>query len=137
MAPHEAARLEGVTLRVSDIVIPTVQQALIVEGAGGVLVPLNEEGETIVDLYKATELPIILVSRNYLGSINHTLLTIEALRNRGCEIKGIIYNGEPSPHTEAIIAKFTGIKTLLHVPMAKEVDAHFVQEQAKRLRPNL
>jgi dethiobiotin synthetase len=137
MAPHEAARLEGKTLRVKDIIFPSHDKPIVLEGAGGVLVPLNDEGETIADVYKASGLPVILVSRNYLGSINHTLLTIEALKNRGCEIKGVIYNGDPSPHTEDIIAKFTGINTLLHVPLATEVNAAFVQEQAKRLQPNL
>lgn len=137
MAPHEAARLEHVDLSVESVTFPPSPQPLVLEGAGGVSVPLNMKGETILDLYKQSGLPIIIVSRNYLGSINHTLLTIESIRAKGCEIHGIIYNGERSQHTEEIIEKMTSIRTLLHIPAVPEITPEFIQAQAILLKNQL
>lgn len=134
MAPHKAAEIDGVQLELSKIAFPETDQPLILEGAGGVLVPLNEKGETILDMYKKSKLPVIIVSRHYLGSINHTLLTIQAIRAQGLPLAGIIYVGDPSEHTEDIIEKFTQVKFLGRVPMATEVNAAFVQEQANEFK---
>jgi dethiobiotin synthetase len=134
MAPHKAAELDGVEIRLSDIEFPTTDQPLILEGAGGVLVPLNEKGETILAIYKKSKLPVIVVSRHYLGSINHTLLTIQALQSAGLAIAGIIYVGDASSHTEHIIEKLTKVKALGRVPIVQKVDSAFIQSQANEFK---
>ena len=134
MAPHKAAELDGVEIRLSDIEFPKTDQPLILEGAGGVLVPLNEKGDTILDVYKKSKLPIILVSRHYLGSINHTLLTIQAIKAAGLSLAGIIYVGDESEHTEHIIEKLTSVKSLGRVPIASEVNSTFIKEQANEFK---
>jgi dethiobiotin synthetase len=135
MAPHEAANLEQVQIRLDNIPVPP-DAPLVLEGAGGILVPLNENGETILDVYQKSQLPVIVVSRHYLGSINHTLLTLEVLKSRGCPIHGIIYVGS-SPHSVAIIERFTGIRTLGEIPSVEEVTPEFVAAQADLIKPFL
>ncbi|MCC5922342.1 MAG: dethiobiotin synthase [Crocinitomicaceae bacterium] len=133
MAPHEASNLENIVICLEDIQFPkNIVKPLVLEGAGGILVPLNEKGETILDLYAASALPIILVSRNYLGSINHTLLTVAAIQQRNIPIAGIIYTDEPSAHTEKIIEKFTKIKKLGNVLLPEHIDADFIRSEARR-----
>ena len=92
MSPHAAADRDGVRIELSQIRSPQTTNDLVIEGAGGLLVPLNEK-ETILDLVE-NDYKILVVSRNYLGSINHTLLTIEALKARGKKVSGVIFNGE-------------------------------------------
>lgn len=133
MAPHEAAKLENIEMSIKDINLPkNTSKPLVLEGAGGILVPLNEKGETVLDLYAASGLPILLVARNYLGSINHTLLTIAAIQQRNLQIAGIIYTDKPSSHTEEIIEKFTKVKKLGNVLLPELIDAEFIQSEAKR-----
>lgn len=131
MAPHAAAAREGIALTLDAISFPKSQQPLILEGAGGVLVPLNDKGETFLDIYEKAQLPIIVVSRHYLGSINHTLLTVEALRLRGLTIAGIIFVGTENKESEDIIEKFTKSKSLGRVVLTETIDATFIQEYAK------
>ncbi len=101
MSPHAAAAIDEVEVRGEDIIRPITSNHLIIEGAGGLLVPINKE-ETILDLIQPED-KIVLVSRHYLGSINHTLLSIEALKNRGFNKIGIIFSGNEHPTTESII----------------------------------
>jgi len=104
-SPHIAAANDGVEIELNKLVIPkSVNNNLIIEGAGGLLVPLNAN-DYVVDLIKHFNCEVVLVSRNYLGSINHTLLSMEALKSRGCKIAGIIFNGERNKSTEEIILK--------------------------------
>lgn len=130
MSPHAAAAIDGVSIRVKDFTLPTTQYPLIVEGAGGLLVPLNEQ-ETILDLIVHLQLPAILVSRNYLGSINHTLLSIAQLEQRNIPIAGIIFNGETVPSTESIITQMSGLPVLLRVPELSEVSLATIEKMAK------
>ena len=101
MSPHAAAQIDKVEVRVSNIKRPITSNHLIIEGAGGLLVPINQE-ETILDLM-GPEDNIVLVSRHYLGSINHTLLSVETLKKRGYNKIGIIFSGNKHPSTESII----------------------------------
>ncbi len=137
MAPHAAAALENIEIDLGKIEIPNTTKPLILEGAGGVLVPLNVKGETIADIHLKSGLPVIIVSRNYLGSINHTMLTIEALKSRGLIIEGIIYTDTPSPHTEQIIEKLTAVKKIANIPLNEDVNAEFIRRQAKLIREYL
>src|SRR5690606_24903398 len=92
-SPHAAADIDGVKIQLKDFKLPQTNNTLIIEGAGGTLVPLNEK-DFMVDLMLHLNVEIIVVADLYLGSINHTLLTIEALKNRNLKIKGIIFNGD-------------------------------------------
>jgi dethiobiotin synthetase len=130
MSPHAAAEIDGVTIQAGDFEIPIVSGNLIIEGAGGLMVPVNANGLVYIDLFQDWNIPVILISRHYLGSINHTLLSVEALRSRNIPIHGIVYVGDENTHTESIIAKITELTVIGRIPMVDEVNASFIQEQA-------
>ena len=131
MSPHAAAKLEGIEINVSDFKMPETNNSLIIEGAGGLMVPLNANGDLLIDARLKTEPEIILVSQNYLGSINHTLLTVDALKHRKLIIAGIIFNGTSNPESEEIILKKSGLKCLGRIPQVEKIDREFVLQQAK------
>ena len=128
MSPHAAAKLDGVTISAKKIKRPMTENNLVIEGAGGLLVPINN-GETIADLIKKED-QVIVVSRHYLGSINHTLLTIEALKARNLNVLGIIFSGSEHPSTESIISKMTGVSILGRIDEEPYFDANVVKEYA-------
>ena len=134
MSPHAAARIDGVQIAKEDLNLPAVSGNLIVEGAGGLLVPFNDDGLLFADLLEYWGLPTIVVSRHYLGSINHTLLTMETLKKRGVEVAGIIFVGNENNETEQVIKSVTGVKVLGRIPVAKELNDKFIQEQAKQFQ---
>jgi dethiobiotin synthetase len=112
VSPHLAAELEGKQIVLVDLKLPETQNTVIIEGAGGLLVPLNSK-DFVVDLISYFEAEAVLVVKHYLGSINHTMLSIEALNRRGIKIAGIIFNGDRNPASEKIILQhhsfdFTG-----------------------------
>ncbi|WKK65287.1 dethiobiotin synthase [Lutimonas zeaxanthinifaciens] len=110
MSPHAAAEIDKIEIDIDKIIEPKTENHLVIEGAGGLLVPLNSQ-DTIIDLIKK-EYKIILVSRHYLGSINHTLLSINELRRRGLTISGIIFNGNEHPTTEHIIKEIGKVEVI-------------------------
>ncbi|HET8829364.1 MAG TPA: dethiobiotin synthase [Pelobium sp.] len=134
-SPHYSAELDGVEIKLSSINLPKTPNNLIVEGAGGLMVPLNQQ-DLIIDLINKLGLEVILVSKNYLGSINHTLLSVEALKSRNIPIKGIIFNGDKNEATESIIIKMTGLKVIAHIPVLPVIDQQNVKALAKNLRFN-
>lgn len=101
-SPHEAARVDGVNLHLSDFVLPQFDKTTLVEGAGGIMVPLNDNGLTYLDVFESWNLPIIVVTKHYLGSINHTLLTLETLINRRLTIACLVINGDRHEPSERI-----------------------------------
>ena len=133
MSPHAAAAIDGVEIQITDIQKPELEGNLILEGAGGIMVPINEKGDTYLDVFEQLNLPIIIVSRNYLGSINHSLMTIEMIQNRGIEIKGVIFSGPSNEATENIILSKTKTKCLARIPEANEVNKAFIQAQAEKI----
>ncbi|MEM1359926.1 MAG: dethiobiotin synthase [Bacteroidota bacterium] len=137
-SPHYAARLDDVSISLDDFALPqTFGQPLIVEGAGGLLVPINDR-ETVADLIAHLDLPVILASRHYLGSINHTLLSVDYLRKRGIPIAGLIYSGgDDSPETVRIITAQTGIIPLVELPELPEVNQANVRRMAEEYGPQL
>jgi len=135
MSPHAAAKIDGVSLSLKKIQRPKTQNNLVIEGAGGLLVPLNDT-QTITDLIHPLD-KVIVVSRHYLGSINHTLLTIEALKSRGIPIFGIIFNGEKHPSTETIIAKMSGISILGRIDQEPYFDQNVVKQYAQDFKSKL
>src|SRR5438876_5618667 len=101
-SPHAAARSQGIRIVIADMVPPETARPLIIEGAGGVLVPLNDT-ELMVDFFEKLDAHVVLVSQHYLGSINHTLLSAEALKSRRIPVLGIVFNGNRNPETEGVI----------------------------------
>ena len=135
MSPHASATIDGIRIDLSKIEPPATANDLVIEGAGGLLVPLNEK-ETILDLIHE-DYKIIVVSRNYLGSINHTLLTLDALRNKGLQVSGIIFNGEEVPTTESIIESLGEVPVLGRLEWEENVDAAWISKCAGQFRSKL
>mgnify|MGYP002633026298 CR=1 FL=1 len=130
MSPHAAAEIDGVKIELSEFEIPKVDGNLIIEGAGGIMVPLNKGGLTFLDVIESWKLPTVIVSKHYLGSINHSLLTSEVLKSRGVDVIGFIFVGEENKATEEIILKSTGLPMITRIPMAENVDKEFVIKQS-------
>ncbi|PPK85557.1 dethiobiotin synthetase [Neolewinella xylanilytica] len=120
-SPHYAARVDGVEIHLTDFTLPSTERPLLVEGAGGLLVPLNEQA-CMIDLAAHLNLPVILVSRHYLGSINHTLLSLEVLRKRNIECAGVIFSGGDNPESARIIEKLGQVQVLASLQELEEVD---------------
>ncbi len=134
-SPHYAAALDGITIEIENIKEPQTKNHLVIEGAGGVFVPLNDS-ECVVDLIKP-KYKVIVVSRHYLGSINHTLLTIEALKSRKIDIAGIIFSGYENKATESIILNKTGVKHIGRIEEEPYFDQNVIKEYADLFRENL
>ena len=133
MSPHASAEKAGIEIDLNLIQLPPTNNNLIIEGAGGLMVPVNRN-TLYIDLIKKFNAEVILISRNYLGSINHTLLSAEALMVRNIPVKGIIFNGNENEATESVILNMTGFKLLGRIDEGKIVDKFFVLEQAERFR---
>ncbi len=134
-SPHYAAAQEGIVIDLKKIEEPTTQNHLVIEGAGGLLVPLNET-ETITDLIQS-DYRVVVVSRHYLGSINHTLLTIEALKNRAIPIAGLIFSGHENQATESIILSKTGTPFIGRVDQEPLFDSTVISYYAQKFKENL
>lgn len=132
MSPHAAAKIDGVEITAAKVKRPTPTNTIVIEGAGGLLVPISEK-ETILDLIMPSD-KIILVSRHYLGSINHTLLSLEALKNRGLNCFGIIFNGNKNEASESVILKMTGVNFLGRIEEEPYFDKNVVKEYAEEFR---
>ena len=115
LSPHEAACRAGVRIDMSSFQLPDGDSPLIVEGAGGLMVPLNDDNY-IVDLIKQLELPAILVCRTTLGTINHSLLSLEALRSRDIPVAGVILSGPDLPHNRIAIETYGRVPVIAHIP---------------------
>ena len=120
LAPHEAARREGVSIDMAKLIGPQDDRLLIVEGAGGLLVPLNEQ-DYVIDLIEDLNLPVILVARSTLGTINHTLLSLEALRRRALVVAGVVINGPESPHNRAALERYGKTQVIVEIPQLDTV----------------
>lgn len=131
-SPHAASKAEGVEVILEKFILPNTTNSLIVEGAGGLMVPLNEES-FVIDLIQYLNVQVILVANLYLGSINHTLLSIEALKARNIPIEGIIFNGESNPESERIILKHSGLRVLLRIDPEPLIDSEVVNKYARLL----
>jgi len=134
-SPHAAAKIDGITLEVKNFLAPAAK-TLVIEGAGGCLVPLNDD-EFVIDLIAHFHAEIILVADLYLGSINHTLLTLEALKKRSLPVKGIIFNGESNPESERIILRHAGVPCLLRIARESQIDAATVKRYAEQIKNNI
>jgi len=132
-SPHQSAREEGIIIDLNNFTLPETSNNLIVEGAGGLMVPLNDE-HFIIDLIQKLNIPTVLVVKNYLGCINHTLLSIMALEQRKIKLKYIILNGNFPVDTERIILKnIQPETTIIKIPHLEEITIENIETAAKQL----
>ena len=129
-SPHASAAAQGVVIEAERLTLPETERFLVVELAGGLLVPLNDHTLNI-DMAQRWGLPVIVVANYYLGSINHTLLSIEALRRRNIDISGLVFNGDPVAETRSIILSYSGLDSLLDIPHTDSVSPSFVAARAR------
>lgn len=139
-SPHLAAALDGITIDLKKIKEPSPdsyrdKNSLVIEGAGGIFVPLNET-DCVIDLIQK-DYKVIVVSRHYLGSINHTLLTVEALQNRKIKVAGIVFSGDENKSSEAIILNKTGLKFIGRIEEEPYFDQNVIKYYADIFRDNL
>lgn len=113
-SPHWAAEIENVKLELGDMEWPVCAETILVEGAGGPLVPINNS-ELVIDVAVKFQLPVILVVRHYLGSINHTLGAIEAIRSRGLQLLGLVISGSEHPSSEMVITQMKNTPILARI----------------------
>lgn len=131
MSPHASAEIDSVKIDIKKIKEPATKNNLVIEGAGGLLVPLNDK-HTILDIIQP-DYKVIVVSRHYLGSINHTLLTVKLLQEKGFDVS-IIFSGEEYPTTESIIKKMTKVNVIGRIDEEPYFDKNVVREYAKKFK---
>ncbi|SKB31909.1 dethiobiotin synthase [Maribacter arcticus] len=129
MSPHAAAEIDGIRIDRFHINEPETENNLIIEGSGGILVPLNEE-DTLFDIIMP-DYKVVVVSRNYLGSINHSLLTINWLQYKGYEVS-VLFSGESNPQTENIILLKTGVSSLGRIDEEEKFDKEVIKKYADK-----
>ena len=134
MSPHAAAAIDGITIDIKKIIAPKTKNNLVIEGAGGLLVPLNDK-HTILDIIKP-DYKVIVVSRHYLGSINHTLLTVNLLKEKGFEVS-IIFSGDEHKSTENSILKMTKVPVIGRIEEEPYFDQNVIREYAELFREKL
>ncbi|NVN02409.1 MULTISPECIES: dethiobiotin synthase [Asaia] len=132
LSPQDAAALENIVVRPDTLRLPEANKPLVVEGAGGLMVPLNDD-TLLIDWVADLDLPVILVCRSGLGTINHTLLSLAALRERGIEIAGIVMSGVPNAGNRAAIERFGKIAVLAEIPLLDDVTPERVAIEAEKL----
>lgn len=121
MSPHAAAKIDKTEITLADFHLPSTSNGLIVETAGGVMSPLSDS-LVVLDLVKYLGLPVVLVTQDYLGSINHTLLSIEILKRAKIPILGLVFSGEKVATTRTFIQEYTGLETLLEIPFFESLN---------------
>lgn len=134
-SPHAAAKIDGVKISIGDFVLPS-KDLLVIEGAGGCMVPVNDR-EFVIDLASKVPCEIILVSNLYLGSINHTMLTMHLLQSRKLPVRGIIFNGPRNEESERIILHHSGLPCLLRIAQEEVIDRQCVLRYAAEFKKSL
>ncbi|MHC5201586.1 dethiobiotin synthase [Myroides sp. LJL119] len=133
-SPHKSAALENITIDLDTICIPKTSHNLIIEGAGGLFVPCNQQ-HFIIDLIQNLKLPVILVVKDYLGCINHTILSVSALQSRGINLKYVVFNGDFDVSTKQIIIKHLPKGTsIIEIPFLNQIDRKTILETANNLK---
>ncbi len=128
-SPHLAASVENKTIDLNKLNIPKTDNVLLIEGAGGIQVPLNNK-ETFIQLLKKWNIPVLLVSRNYLGSINHTLLTIDVLKKNNITIGGILFMGLPNKSSEDYISEYSSCKFIIKIGEMNVINKYTIEQKA-------
>ena len=143
MSPHAAAKIDNIKINLSDFELPkeSKNKNLIVEGAGGLFVPINDskngKADYLIDIIRKLNLPLMLVCNFYLGSINHSVLSLEAIKSRNIKLKGIIFNGESNSESEQVIEDFVvdqlSSKVLLRIKQEKVISKEIVKKYASQI----
>ncbi|MFD2162971.1 dethiobiotin synthase [Paradesertivirga mongoliensis] len=131
-SPHKSAALDGIEIDLQSISVPDTSNRLIIEGAGGLMVPLNNK-HYVVDLIKLFEAEVILVVKHYLGSINHTLLSLELLNSKNIPVKGIIFNGGSDSYSEQAIFDHSKVSRLGNIPFVEGLSAEKITILGKEI----
>ncbi|MDN3546786.1 dethiobiotin synthase [Mucilaginibacter aquaedulcis] len=126
-SPHKAAAMDKVVIDIQNIVLPETDNQLVIEGAGGLMVPLNDN-TLMVDVIKKLNAKVLLVSQNYLGSINHTLLSLHALKSYNIPVMGIIFNGDKDIYSKTYILNYSGLNEIGHIPVYDNVSKKAIIE---------
>jgi dethiobiotin synthetase len=134
LSPHHAARLENTLISLDSITLPQTTRPLIIEGVGGICVPLTSKISSL-DLFKSWDCLWVIVSKHYLGSINHTLLTVEVLKTLCLPILGIIFNGEHNPYSESAILEISQVPILGRLLHETYLNPKTIQRYAKQWQP--
>lgn len=133
-SPHKSAALDGIEIDIEKILLPDTSNNLIIEGAGGLMVPLNSKF-LMVDLIKNINADVILVSQNYLGSINHTLLSIQLLKQYNIPIRLLVFNGQCDEYSEKAIQEFSGINAIFRIKKESYFSRELVKNYANKILP--
>lgn len=129
-SPHYAAEMDGVEIKPADFILPQTDNDIVVETAGGIMSPLSNNFLNI-DLMGQLQLPVIIVSNNYLGSINHTLLTVAAMQQRNIPVKGLVFSGSEFASTREFILQYTQLPLLFSIPAFEEITPQGIADFAK------
>jgi dethiobiotin synthetase len=130
LSPHESARIDGIELEIKDFTIPIFEKGTLIEGAGGLMVPLNDKNDVYLDVFMNWNLPLFVVTKHYLGSINHTLLTIETLLSKKLTIQSLVVNGERNEASERIYkTRFPQIK-ITYIPELENITKESIHKIA-------
>lgn len=132
-SPHYAAKLDGLIIDPKELKLPNTKNILLIEGAGGLMVPLHKDF-LILDLIQYWNLPVVVVSRNYLGSINHTLLTLQVLQHAGVKILGLVYTDTDRWDSMEYIAQVSRLPVIGHIPYLDEITPKRISEVATHFK---
>lgn len=135
-SPHYAAQLDGISIALENVHVPETENHLIIETAGGLMSPINES-QTVLDLVKHLNLPVILVVGYYLGSINHTMLTLNVLQQHQIPLLGLAFSGHEVAHSKSFILQNCKAPELFSLPFVEEVNTAAVQQLAQHIKPVL
>jgi dethiobiotin synthetase len=136
LSPHAAAKAAAVVIDLHRLKVPNSRNRIIIELAGGIMTPLNNK-QLNIHLLEEWALPVVLVSKHYLGSINHTLLSAKILEDYKIKVVGIIFNGEPNPSTEEIILAYTGLNCIAKINQENYVNRETVKRYANELKDKM
>jgi len=132
-SPHKSAALEAVSIALADFEVPTTDNHLVIEGAGGLFVPINDN-HFMIDLIQSFAVPVALVVKDYLGCINHTLLSINAIKQRNLHLKYILFNGGIDPDSKRVIIRHIPSDTrVIHIPHLSAITAQAISNLAHGL----
>lgn len=129
-SPHDAAQKDGISISLQDFQMPKTNNQLLIEGAGGLMVPLNDQ-DLVIDLIQHLNASVVLVAPQYLGSINHTLLSLEVLQQRNIPVEGLIFNGKNYPEGEDWILQYSGVRLLGRIAPEDSITKEKVRAYAK------
>ncbi len=132
LSPHASAATEGIHIELESFQLPDTEEHLIVEGAGGIMVPLNET-HFMLDLMKKLAIPVLLVARSELGTINHTLLSLEQMRRHGLEVFGVVMNGPNNPGNREAIERYGNVKVRAEIESMPEINSQTLKQAFKEI----